>query len=301
MKELIRRVFIGLTIAGLAALAGCGKSEKLEQKVEKGFAEVNGTSLYYEKTGKGNPLILIHGWTLDTRMWDDQFDIFGKQYQVIRYDSRGYGRSALPTDEDYSHSDDLKALMNHLQISKAHVIGLSMGGSIAIKFTLDYPESVTALIAVDATLEGYKWSPDYGTSLDSIFSIGREVGHDAALERWLNFEIFEPAMQNPEVATRLKEIISDYSGYAWSSNTVNWGISTDPPAIERLNEINIPTLVIIGGCDSPDFHTIASTLEQQIPNVRKVVIPGVGHMANMEKSAEFNKIVLDFLSDIKNK
>lgn len=273
-------------------------SGKLDQRVEKGFAEVNGTSLYYERTGEGNTLILVHGWTLDTRMWDDQFDVFGKHYQVVRYDLRGYGRSALPTDEEYSHSDDLRALMNHLELTNAYVVGLSMGGAIAIMFALDYPESVAALVAVDSTLGGYEWSPDYGASLDAIFVAGRKVGHDAALERLLDFEILEPAMEDPKVAVRLKEIISDYSGYHWISDTVNWGTTTAPPAIERLDQIRIPTLAIVGGRDSPEFHTIASILEQQIPNIQKIIIPGVGHVPNMEKPGEFNEIVLGFLSNI---
>ena len=267
-------------------------------KIKQGFADVNDTRLYYEQIGKGHPLVLIHGFTLDTRMWDDQFESFGKQYQVVRYDLRGYGKSELPTMEEYNHTDDLKALMDHLEISNAYVIGLSMGGAIAIRFTLDYPEYVDALISVDATLGGYRWSPNYGTSLDSISIIGREVDHNAALQKWLDFVIFEPAMENPEVANRLNEIIIDYSGYHWCSDTVNWGTSIDPRAIHILDEIHVPTLVIVGSLDAPDFDTIASILEENIRDARKVVIDNVGHVSNMEKPEEFNEIVLDFLNGI---
>lgn len=286
-----------LIVITLAVILGSCQSES-KPKINQGFAEVNGTKLYYERCGKGHPLVFIHGFTVDTRMWDDQFEYFGKEYQVIRYDLRGYGRSDLPTNKEYNHCDDLEALLNHLGISKVYVIGLSMGGAIAVEFTLEHPEYVDALITVDATLGGYRWSPEYGTSLDSVFITGQEEGHGAALKKWLDFEIFKPAMANPEVSVRLKEIISDYSGYHWSSDNVNWGRSTGLEAIHRLDEINVPTLAIVGSLDSPDFDTIATILDENIREATKVVIDNAGHMANMEKPEEFNKVILDFLKEL---
>ncbi len=76
---------------------------------QSGFAEVNGTRIYYETAGSGHPLVLIHGYTLDTRIWDDQFENFAQRYQVIRYDMRGFGKSSVPTDESYTHPDDMRA------------------------------------------------------------------------------------------------------------------------------------------------------------------------------------------------
>ncbi len=90
---------------------------------QQGIAEVNGTGLYYEIAGSGYPLVLIHGFGLDTRMWDDQFEAFARHYRVVRYDMRGYGKSVPPTDESYSQTDDLKALLEHLRIDRAHVFG----------------------------------------------------------------------------------------------------------------------------------------------------------------------------------
>jgi pimeloyl-ACP methyl ester carboxylesterase len=102
-----------------------------------GYAEVNGTRLYYETAGAGHPLVLIHGYTLDSRMWDDQFETLSKKYRVLRYDLRGFGKSAYPSpDKSYCHTEDLRALLDYLKISKAYVMGLSMGGGIAVEFTL---------------------------------------------------------------------------------------------------------------------------------------------------------------------
>jgi len=120
--------------------------------LKHGFADVNGTRLYYEMAGSGPALVLIHGHTLDTRMWDDQFEPFARDYRVIRYDQRGYGKSAPPTAESYSPADDLMALLRYLGLSSAHILGQSRGGAGAIDFALTYPEATTTLIAVDAVL-----------------------------------------------------------------------------------------------------------------------------------------------------
>ncbi|MEK7328872.1 MAG: alpha/beta hydrolase, partial [Chloroflexota bacterium] len=97
-----------------------------------GFAEVNGTRLYYEVAGSGQPLVLIHGFSLDTRMWGDQFETFARHYQVVRYDLRGFGQSAVPSNEPYTHADDLNNLLHYLKIDSVHLVGLSLGGGVAI-------------------------------------------------------------------------------------------------------------------------------------------------------------------------
>lgn len=116
--------------------------------IHTGFADVNGTRLYYELAGAGHPLVLSHGFTLDTRMWDDQFAVFAQRYQVLWYDLRGFGKSAVPTDAPYTHPDDLHALMAHLGIAHAYIIGLSLGGAVAVDFAVTYPEATDALIPV---------------------------------------------------------------------------------------------------------------------------------------------------------
>ncbi len=124
---------------------------------QRGFADINGASLCYEVAGTGHPLIFIHGFTLDTRMWDDEFDVFAQHYQVMRYDARGFGQSSVPGSDAYSHVDDLCALMALLDIAHAHVIGLSMGGGLAIDFAVAHPDMADTLIPVDALLPGYQW------------------------------------------------------------------------------------------------------------------------------------------------
>jgi len=138
----------------LIGLISCNIEDK-KSIVEKGFAQVNGTKLYYEIAGTGEPLVLLHGNFGDRRHWDFQFYSLSKNYKVIRYDVRGYGKSALPkSDEQYNDYNDLKALLDFLEIEKAHICGLSMGSGIAVDFTIAYPEMSKSLIPIGPWANG---------------------------------------------------------------------------------------------------------------------------------------------------
>ena len=260
----------------------------------EGIAEVNGTRLHYEVLGSGHPLILIHGHTLDARMWDDQFEPFAEHYQVVRYDVRGYGQSAVPTQESYSHVEDLKSLMEFLDLDRAHIVGLSKGGGIAIDFAVEHSERVSALIPVDSGLGGFPWPAEISSSMESVVSEARDSGLQAAKKLWLAHPMLKPATQKPDAFSRLRQQIHDYSGWHWLNSDP--ARAPDPPAIQRLDAIGCPTLSITGELDLPHFHAIGETLEQRIP-ARRTVIPQVGHMSNMEDPSKFNEAVLDFLQE----
>ncbi len=146
----------------------------------RGHAYVNGTRLYYEVAGEGPALVLIHGMSLDTRMWDDQFAEFAPHCQVIRYDVRGFGRSAVPTHTAYSHHDDLKGLLNSLGIADAHILGHSMGSGIATDFVLAYPEMADSLVSVGTVVHGLDWLPEFRAHFRSLFETAAASGVDAA-------------------------------------------------------------------------------------------------------------------------
>ncbi|MCI0575581.1 MAG: alpha/beta fold hydrolase, partial [Chloroflexi bacterium] len=166
------------------------------------FAEVNGTRLYYEVAGAGPPLVLIHGYTLDTRMWDDQFEAFAQHYQVIRYDLRGFGRSAMPTGESYTHHEDLKALLDHLGLARAHILGLSLGGGIAVNFALAYPEATQSLILVDTSvLGGFEWPEELGRWFARIHSAARDGDMRLAKQHWrIRFTVLQSPHCRPLAA-----------------------------------------------------------------------------------------------------
>jgi pimeloyl-ACP methyl ester carboxylesterase len=261
------------------------------------YAEVNGTKLYYELKGKGPVVVFLHGWTLDNTMWDDQFEEFTKHYRVLRYDLRGYGKSAVPqTDQPYAHHEDLKALLDYLRIQKAAIIGLSMGGYAAINFAIAYPERTSALIAADGYIERRIHSKEDYNAFAPIFSKAKEEGIESAIEEWMNHPVFEPARRNPKSAGKLREIVGRYNGWGFI-NDVNEDlfIRVNPVQETRLHEIRVPTLIVVGGLDVFCLED-ADVLEEKIAGSEKVILKGVGHMSNMEDPVGFNKVLLDFLS-----
>ena len=257
---------------------------------QSGFAQVNGTRLYYEMAGLGEPLVFIHGLGADSRTWEDQFGAFAEHYQVVRYDMRGYGKSAVPTKAPYAHTDDLKALLDSLGIVQACVVGQSMGGGMAIDFALAYPKAVRALVLVDPGLGGYTFSEQ---TWDPIFAVAATEGMQAALAFMIGLPAFETIRTNPVLESRLMRIWSDYSGWHFANHDPVR--DADPLAIARLEEITVPALVIVGERDFADHHTIADILKRRVPNAQKVVLPDVGHVSMMEAPERFNETVSAFL------
>ncbi|MCA9985892.1 MAG: alpha/beta hydrolase [Anaerolineales bacterium] len=264
-------------------------------KIETGFAQVNGSQLYYETAGTGHPLVLLHGMALDTRMWDAQFEVFAQYYRVIRLDFRGFGRSPIKRGDTVHHFEDLHSLLTHLEIEQTHVIGLSLGGSIAIDFTLTHSAFVSKLVLVDSGCGGWEWS-DEMKSIFAISQMARTENLLAAKKAWLECSLFQPAQEHAAVAKQLTQIVADYQGLHWLHDDITMEGPT-PPAFERLNEIKAPTLIVVGERDVRDFHEIAAMIEREIPDAQSITLSDVGHMSNMEDSQGFNATVLKFLQD----
>jgi pimeloyl-ACP methyl ester carboxylesterase len=256
------------------------------------MAEVAEPVLYYEAAGRGEPVVFIHGGQLDRRMWDDQFRPFAKDFRVIRYDVRGYGRSETPTRR-YSDVKDLRSLLDALRVTKAHLVGLSLGGRIAIDFALEHPDRVASLTAVAPGLSGFRWSEDENKRQLAIFRAMQDQGEERAVELWLKDPYMAPAMENAAIAGRVRQLAIE-NARCWVMNPV-LGRETDPPAIGRLGAIRVPTLLVVGDRDVPDIRAIVKVLGEKIPHARTVIIPDAGHMVNMEKPEAFNAAVLEFL------
>ena len=280
------------------------------EQVQTGFAAVNGTTLYYEVAGAGHPFVLVHGHLLDRRSWDDQFAVFAQRYRVIRYDQRGFGDSGQVTKgEAFSDRQDLYALMKFLGIESAFIMGVSGGGALAIDFTLEHPEMVDALIPVTAGLSGFRPSeemmkkhPDVVRmymSLNEAFEkqdIAQAV--EVSLALWTDGPGRLPGQAAPDVRERVREMTArNWNRPDGEARATTPPVPLEPPAIERLSEIGVPTLVILGEWDGPGP---LDQLAAEIPGVKKVVMAETAHHPFMEKPAEFNQIVLDFLVSLES-
>lgn len=262
-----------------------------------GFADINGARLYYEVAGAGQPLVLIHAGIADSRMWDDQFDVFAEHYRVVRFDARGFGNSSMPAGA-FSYSEDLYELLRFLEIERAYVLGVSMGGGTAIDLALAHPEIVAALIPVASALDGYAYAEDpKEAEIEAAASVGDYArANELELQLWVD----GPKRSHDQVDAAMRERvrIMNLNNYTLSEQNKGERRRLDPPAITRLGDIRVPTLIIVGDYDIPDMLAIADVLEQGISESRKVVMHGVAHLPNMERPKEFNKIVVDFLSAV---
>jgi pimeloyl-ACP methyl ester carboxylesterase len=274
-------------------------NEMAELHSQTGFLNTHGAPLYYEVAGTGHPLLLIHSGITDCRMWDDQFQTFAQQYQVIRYDLRGYGKSTIPSGKFANH-EDVTALFEHLGIKQAHVIGISIGGLIALDFTLAHPDKVTSLVLGAPDVSGRESSSTdlsrFAEEEEALLERGDLNGAtNLNLRMWLDVSQRTPDQVDPTVRQRIYEM--QYHAFTVPIPDEAEAISLEPPAITRLSEIHVPTLLIVGEYDIPDKIELVGQLVAEISNARQIVISDAAHIVNMEQPAEFNRVILDFLKD----
>jgi 3-oxoadipate enol-lactonase len=274
-------------------------NEPTEVKIETGFADVNGTRLYYEVAGSGDPIVLIHGNYGDCRDYGGQFEAFAKSHRVLRYDVRAFGKSSLPVEGiAYSDPDDLKALLGYLGISKAHIAGYSMGSGIAVDFALTYPEMSNSLISIGPWANGHN-SPaakELFKGFGEIPSILKESGAKAVAEHIINDPSYNTQRISSDLKNSLTETICDFPFWHFLHEDPRRYI--DPPAVQQLDRISLPILIVTAEYDIEACREIADLMEQEIPNAKKVDIPDATHFMLMEKPEEFNEAVLDFLNEI---
>ena len=291
----MKHIFYILPI--LFLIYSCNNTKKTLQPIT-GIAEVNGTKLYYELAGAGECIVFIHGNFGDCRHWDNQFELFAKKYKVLRYDVRGYGKSAMPVKgEKYGPHDDLKALLDYLKIEKAHVVGFSMGSGIAIDFAVEYPEIANSLTAVGPTLHG-NWSPvakDFIRELRTVSSIVKEKGVQGAAEEFVEFNSLNSHKMSPGVKKRIVENAYDYTFWHFLNPEK---IKIAPDAVNLLDNIRFPTLIITSEFDIEYCREVAYFLNEKIPQSLILDIDDATHYMFMDKPKEFNSSLSKFLDDL---
>jgi pimeloyl-ACP methyl ester carboxylesterase len=259
-----------------------------------------GAQIYAEQRGTGRDIVLIHAGVADSSMWDPQFDEFSKHARVTRYDLRGFGRSSLPPTP-YSHHDDLAALFGHLIIDHAIVIGASFGGNVATAFTLTNPDKVDALILVNSRVGSESVSPELRAAWDRVDAAEEAGDIDLAVEiesqMWVDGPFRTPAEVDPIVRERVRAMNSALFARSPEQEAAEERKLVPSPT-DRIGEIRVPTLTIVGDLDFPDIMTSADALIAAIPGAKKATIPGAAHLPSMEKPDEFNRIVGEFIRSL---
>lgn len=268
-----------------------------------GFVNVNGARLWFEDTGGDRQVVtFVHAGVCDHRQWDTQMAPFAENYRVIRFDMRGFGQSSLPAGP-CSLSDDIGGLLDALGVERSAVIGCSMGGSAALDFALKQPERVRALVLVGAGMSG--GPQEVSASEQELIAelMAADAAHDderlneAELRLWVDGPNRTPEQVTPGVRELMAEMngANIRRGSEWEQVQPQ---PLDPPAAGRLGEVRAPTLVIVGSDDTFNVRKTADLLVAGIAGARKVVMPGLTHVPNMERPDEFNQTTLAFLAPI---
>ena len=266
-----------------------------------GYIDIAGGRIYYEAGGKGAPVVLLHAGFVDSRMWDDQWDALSRRYSVIRFDMLGFGKSDRE-EKPVSRRQELYQVLEQTGIERATLMGCSMGGETILDFALEHPDRVAGLVVVSAAPGGFEMQGEPPQYLMEM--LGAVEQGDLALASELQMRIWVdgPFRQPEQVDPLVRERAAEMNRVALAKGT--WGLTMapppdplDPPAIQRLGQIHVPTLVVAGGLDNPEILRAAGEMAGAIPGVRKLILPDCAHLPNMEKPAEFNQAVLDFLQD----
>ena len=264
---------------------------------QTGTVEIQGAPLYYEVCGEGPPLLLIHAGIADSRMWEGQWDTLSAEYRLIRFDMRGWGRST-PPDGPFAHHEDARLLLDHLGIESAHVAGVSFGGRVAIDFALAYPERVRTLILGAPSIGGMEAAPEvqaFGEKEEAYVEAGDLA---AATQLNVDFWVIGPVRMAYEVDAAVRQSVYEMQYAAFEvplpPNFAPQGLQ--PPAVTRLSEIRVPTLVLAGDADQPSVIETARHVAAEIPHAQLVIRQNVGHMVTMERPLEAGAHISTFLT-----
>ena len=268
--------------------------------IQSGFADVNGARLYYELAGKGLSIVMLHAGIADCRMWDGEFEAFARSHRVLRFDMRGYGRS-LPVDGEFNLQADLEALLATLEMPPPYVLmGCSMGGGIAIDFALAQPDQVAKLILVGSGPNGLEleapWPDELFAQSEAAFEAG-DVERVAELDMQIWFDGWGRSRQDVKAEARQKafamaKLVTEHELKRIGTHVRKEEART---AAERLPELSLPVLIIIGENDLPYMGLAADYMTTHLPAATKCLVPNAGHLPNLEHPELIQSAVRDFL------
>lgn len=262
-------------------------------------AALNGTVLAWEESGTGPAVLLVHGLSETHASWRYQRDLFSQPFRVIACDVRGFGESetgeAAPRPEQYSH--DLRALLIHLGVDRAAIVGFSMGGVIAQCFAIHHPEMTSALVIAASSSVVNRQAAEYFLERATL---AETQGLEAVRATTVSDAAACFVASSPEVVEAYRQLrrgaIRDARGYA---NACRAMASLREQALtQELINIRCPTLVTTGERDFLCPPKASGIIHAKIPNSRLRIAPGVGHCLHWEDPADFNRVVVDFLSSV---
>lgn len=275
------------------------------------FVDVGGTEIYYEQHGGGHPIICCHGDGRDHRSWMPQVEELADEFEVITYDLNGYGQSGGSTrnEQSYStHTEDLRALIEELDIDDPTIVGWSMGGRVAYTYAARYPDNLSALVLLEPATRNFDEPPLVAKPLHYILpTLGKVVGWPRLLDirrsvmnlRGNNDSGEEESIQG--LGMTKSEYFADVESQIDSAEYSKMMVSmrdemlhSDTPAVDFAS-VSVPVLALTGDDPSEPFTNTLSALAEEAETIRRETIPDAGHSAQIDNPDDFNRLLREFL------
>lgn len=266
----------------------------------QGYIEVPGGKIYAEADGDGPPVVFVHAGVAHLRMWDEQVAALRDAYRVIRYDTRGYGKTRVD-DVPYSNSGDLGLVMDHFGADSAHLVGLSRGAQIALDFAVNVPARTRSLTWVAGGVRGLEVPDDPRD--EAVWHQTEELEKTKDWEKiveletqlWTDGPDQPPTRVDPDVRRRM--IQWNLESYR-AEQTPNQVSAPELVAVDHLDRLTMPVLAMWGTLDVTSTVRSGEWLAANLPGIRSHVFEGVAHMVNLERPAEFNQLLREFVNEV---
>ena len=276
-------------------------------KSKIGFAPIAGNGkLFYEEKGEGEPLIFLHGHSLDTRMWDPQWEVFSQKYHAIRFDFRGYGKSTDQSETfQFTHVDDLISLMDFLKIEKAHIVGLSMGAFVAGDMLAMYPERMLSCTLCSGGIRSVPgpsqpMGEEEKSKRDKEIEELKNKGIEKYKKEWHKILMASGGTQRERMSLPLYHMVKDWSAWQQLHKEVrNYYAQEAWDELKRKGLVHVPTLLVRGENENKYSNKANPKEMDYLSDARFVTLKDCGHMLNMDRPDEFNELLLSFLENIK--
>lgn len=260
------------------------------------------SGIAYDDEGSGESIALVHAGVADRRMWSALAGSLSASHRVIRHDVRGVGESLPPTGP-WAHHTDLLELLDELLITRAHVVGASIGAGIAVEAALARPGTVASLVLVapGGALLGEapaSFRPIWAAEVEALDRGDLDGAVELNLRAWVDGPNRSPDAVDPEVRGFIGRMQREaFEIPEWDPEQAPEH-ELIPPAADRIRELTCPVLVIVGDADDPVIVATAERIAGEAPRGRIVVLPGVGHMLNLEQPTAFAELLSGFLADV---
>lgn len=267
------------------------------------WVDVKGGRLYMQESGKGSPILLIHGWPLDHRIFEPQVACFSRVLRVVAFDRRGFGRSRVPPGLG-REPDDIERILDALSVDAVHLLGMSQGARIALRFAVTRPERIRSLLLQGPAVDGLVLEePDRERiPIREFAALARAGKMDEVRQRWLAHPMMALGRGHARQRRLLETILADYEGadlLGAASGETFFSYSHD--VLSRLGRMDVPTLILTGAHETSTRREHARKLLNSIPGCREIEFADSGHLSNLTEVERYNQAVVDFCAAVEKK